>query len=198
MADEPLPAQLGQCAEVFGDRAGPLGAQVHHVQVVTAELTEVLLDLPPQLFGPGPGQPLTGRVTARPDLGDDDHVVRAGPQRPVDQLVRGTQRREVEGRRVDVIDTELHRAAQHGDGPVAVARARGVVERRALLRQAHGAQSNAVDCQVAQLPGARRRCRKGLRGHAAHPSVRIARSAPARGRPSATRLTCNQSFFVRE
>ena len=61
MADQPGVAQVGQRAEVLGDRALAEGAQVHHVEVVAAELAQVLLDLAAQLLGPRPGQPLPGR-----------------------------------------------------------------------------------------------------------------------------------------
>ena len=82
MADQPGVAQLGQRAEVLGDRVRcRTDAQVHHVEVVAAELAQVLLDLAAQLFRPGPGQPLPRRVAARPDLGGDDQVVGVGGER---------------------------------------------------------------------------------------------------------------------
>ena len=96
-------------------------AQVHHVEVVAAELAQVLLDLAAQLVGPGPGPPLPRRVAARPDLGRDDQVVRVGRERGVDQLVGRAQRGEVERGGVDVVDAELDRAAQHADRLVPVA-----------------------------------------------------------------------------
>ena len=55
MADEPGVAQLGQRAEVLGDRVGAARrAQVDHVEVVAAELAQVLLDLAAQLVRPWP------------------------------------------------------------------------------------------------------------------------------------------------
>lgn len=91
VADEPGVAQSGQCAETFGDRIGSDDAQVHHVEVVTAELAQVLLDLAAQLLRGGMGQPFTRRVPARPDLGGDDEIIRVGGQSLVDQFVGGTQ-----------------------------------------------------------------------------------------------------------
>jgi len=54
-----------------------------------------------------------------------------------------------------VVDAELDRAAQHADGPVTVAR-RAAAEDGAA-GQAHRAETEAVDGQVAELPGARGR-----------------------------------------
>lgn len=45
MADEPGVAELGQCAEALGDRIRSDDAQVHHIEVIPAELAQVLLDL---------------------------------------------------------------------------------------------------------------------------------------------------------
>ncbi|KEF08404.1 hypothetical protein ADK78_05640 [Kitasatospora aureofaciens] len=43
VADEAGRAQFGECAEAFGDGIDADDAQVHHVQVVAAELARVLL-----------------------------------------------------------------------------------------------------------------------------------------------------------
>lgn len=72
MPDQPGVAQFGQRTDVLGERRGAERAEVHHVEVVTAEGAQVLLDLAAQLFGARPGQPRTGRVAAGTDLGDDD------------------------------------------------------------------------------------------------------------------------------
>ena len=142
-----------------------LVAPVHHVQVISAELAQVLLDLAAELVRPGRGQPLARRVPARPDLGDDDQVVRVWRQRRVDQLVGRAQRGEVERGRVDVVDAEFDRAAQHRDGPAAVARDGVGGQRPAGLRQAHRAEAHPVDGQVAELPGARGGRGDRVRGH---------------------------------
>ena len=55
VADESGLAQVGQCAEVLGDGVRADDAQVHHVEVVAAELAQVLLDLAAQLAGAWPG-----------------------------------------------------------------------------------------------------------------------------------------------
>ena len=50
MADQARVAQFGQRAEVVGDRVlARCDAQVDHVEVVAAELAQVLLDLAAQL-----------------------------------------------------------------------------------------------------------------------------------------------------
>lgn len=151
--DQPRVAQFGQRAEVLGDRVLPHTAQVHHVEVVAAKLAQVLLDMAAQVLGPGRGAPLPRVVAERPDLGGDDQLVRVRGERAVDQFVRGAQRREVEGRGVDVVDAQLDRAAQHGDRAVAVARS-AVVEGRAA-RQPHRAEPDAVDGEISKVPGAR-------------------------------------------
>ena len=79
MPDEPGIAQLRQRAEMVRERCRALlVAPVHHVQVIAAELAQVLLDLPPQLRGRGRGHPLARRIPAGPDLGHDDQVIRYG------------------------------------------------------------------------------------------------------------------------
>ncbi len=45
-----------------------------HVEMIAAELAQVLLDLAAQLIGPGRGCPLPDGSRAGPDLGDDDQV----------------------------------------------------------------------------------------------------------------------------
>ncbi len=71
VADQPGVAEVGQRAEVVGDRARRCAArrdaQVHHVEVVAAELAQVLLDLAAQLLrrGPPPRRP-TGRAPPTP------------------------------------------------------------------------------------------------------------------------------------
>ena len=74
-----------QHAEMLGDRARrpPLRQpQVDHVEMVPAELAQVLLDLAAQLPWRGP-QPLTRRIAAWPDLARDDQIVRVRRQRLV-------------------------------------------------------------------------------------------------------------------
>ncbi len=166
VADEPGLAQLGQGAEALGDRIGPDDAQVHHVEVVAAELAQVLLDLAAQLLRGGVRQPLPGRASAGADLGGDDEVVRVRCQSLVDQLVGGAQRGEVEGGGVDVVDAELDGAAQYADRPAAVAGGGAGGERRAVLGQSHRAEADAVHFEVAEFPGARGGRGDRLSGHA--------------------------------
>jgi hypothetical protein len=53
MADEPVVAHPGQHREVLRDRVQAVLAQVHQVELIPAELAEVLLDQPAQLVRPG-------------------------------------------------------------------------------------------------------------------------------------------------
>jgi hypothetical protein len=156
--DEPGLAQPGQHTEVLGYRTLAGAAQVHHIEVVEAELAQVLLHLPAQLVGRRPGQPLTRRAPAGADLGGDDQVVRVRRQRPVDQLVRRAQRREVERGGVDVVHTELDRAPQHTDRLVAVAARRRRIEDTAA-GEAHRPETEPVHGQIAEFP-----CARGRRG----------------------------------
>ena len=90
-------------------------AQVDDVEVVEAELADVLLDLAAQLLGPGRRQPVAGRVAAGADLGGDHEVVGVGREGRVDQLVGRAQLGEVERGGVDVVDAQLDGPAEHGD-----------------------------------------------------------------------------------
>jgi hypothetical protein len=75
VTDQPGVAQVGQCAEVFRDRVEPVLAQVHDVEVITAQLPQVHLDLAAQLIGPGQREPFAGRIPAGSDLGGDDQII---------------------------------------------------------------------------------------------------------------------------
>jgi hypothetical protein len=154
--DEPGVAKFGQCAEVLGDGVGGLPAEVDEVEVITAELAQVLLDLAAQLRGRGGFLPLPGSVAGRADLGRDDQIVGVGRQCAVDQLIRGTQRREVERGGVDVVHAQFHRPAQDPDRTAAVDRRPIRVSLHPVAGQAHHAEADPVDRQVANGPGARR------------------------------------------
>ena len=93
-----------------------LPSVIHHVQVIAPELAQVLLNLAAQLIGPRRVGPATPRIPARPDLGDDDQVVWVGRQRGIDQFVGRPQRGEVKGGSVDMVDPQLDRPSQDGDG----------------------------------------------------------------------------------
>ena len=143
MPDQPFVAQLGQHAEVLGERIVAVHPQVHHVEVVAAELAQVLLDLAAQLVRRGERQPLAGRVATRPHLGHDDQLVGVRRQRGVDQLVGRPGRGEVERGGVDVVDAQLDGATQDPDGPVAPAR--GTAVEYAAAGQSHRAEANRCD-----------------------------------------------------
>ncbi len=78
MADQTRRAQFGQGAEVFGDRVLPHAAQIDDVEMVAAELTQVLLDVGAQVLGAGGGAPLPRPRAVRADLGGDHEVVGVG------------------------------------------------------------------------------------------------------------------------
>jgi hypothetical protein len=84
------------------------------------------------------------------DLGHDDQVVGVGRERGVDQLVRGSPRREIEGGGVDVVHAELDRAAQDADDPLTVARGSA-----GAGGEPHRAEPDPVDGAVAEPPGTR-------------------------------------------
>lgn len=175
VADQSLLAQFGERAEVLGDGVLAHPAQVHHVQVVAAELTQVLLDVAAQVVGARGGAPLPRAVPERPDLRDDDQIVRVRRQGAVDQFVGGAPGGEVERSRVDVVHAELDRPAQDGDRAVPVAR--GTEVKGGAARQPHRAEADAVDGQVAEFPGARGVRGDRFGGHRrslAHPRVAIA------------------------
>jgi hypothetical protein len=88
MSNEPGVAQPCQHTEMFGDRSGAEGAKVDHVEVVSAQLADVLLNLNAELLGRRPRQPLTRGVTPGSDFGGDDEVNRIRRQSSIDQLVR--------------------------------------------------------------------------------------------------------------
>ena len=87
------PASAPKCSAI---ESRPVLAQVDHVEVVAAELAQVLLDLARAAGPVGPGR-RPGR--SGPDLRGDDQVVRVRRQRPPDQLVRGPSRRRTPERR---------------------------------------------------------------------------------------------------
>jgi hypothetical protein len=87
-----------------------------------------------------------------PYLGDDDEVVRIRSQCRVDQFIRTSQFREVEGRSVDVIDTEVNCMAKHAHRLVAAPLVAGA--KRSAPRQTHCTETNRIDGQLAQVPAA--------------------------------------------
>lgn len=97
MPDQPSVAQLSEGAEMLGHRLHVLLAtEVDHIEVISAELAEVLLDLAAKVIGPSRGPQLAGPIPARPNLGDDDQVVRVRRQRRIDQLIGRAERGEIE------------------------------------------------------------------------------------------------------
>ena len=128
VADQAGVAQVGERAEVLGDRAAaqPVRAQVHHVEVVAAELAQVLLDLrraaapggrrgqpPPDGSRPGP---TLVTMTRSSGYGASAAVISSVAERGRADA-QGAAGREVERGGVDVVDAELDRAAQHGRRP---------------------------------------------------------------------------------
>ena len=153
VADQACLAQLCESTEVLGYRLLAHPAQVDEVEVVSAELAQVLLHMTAQILRTGRGAPLPRVVAVRADLGGDEQIVRVRGERGVDEFVGGAQRGEVEGGSVDVVHAEVDRLTQHGDGAVAIT-GRTQVE-GGTARQPHRTEADATNGQVAELPGAR-------------------------------------------
>ena len=104
-------ASAAKCSPI--DSTG--GAQVHQVEVIAAQLAQVLLDLAAELVRPGP--PCHAPEGSRPG---PTLVATARPsglgRARCDQLVGGTHRGEVERGGVDVVHPEPDGPAQHPDG----------------------------------------------------------------------------------
>ena len=107
---------------MLGDGAGVLNTKIDDVEVFESELAYVLFDLAAQLLRCGSGHLLAPRITTRPDLGGNDQILRVRGERSIDRFVGRSQRSEVEGGGVDVIDAKLDGAAKHGDRLVAIVR----------------------------------------------------------------------------
>ena len=84
----------------------------------------------------------SGPVRSRPGLGRDDQAV-VGMQRLADDLLGDVRAVGVGG--VDEVDAEFDRAPQHADRFVAV----GGRAPNALAGEAHGAEAEAVDGEIA-------------------------------------------------
>ncbi len=95
-------------------------AQVDRAEALGAERAQVVLDALAQLLGPLGGQPVALVVAARADLGDEDQLLGVRVQGLADQLVGHVGAVELRG--VDVVDAQLDRAPEHGQGLLAVAR----------------------------------------------------------------------------
>lgn len=154
--DQPRVAQFGQLPEVLGHRLQVVLAQVDHVEMVAAELAQVLLDLAAQFVGAG-HRPAGFRLRA--DLGGNDQAGRVRVQRLLDEVVgpvpvHASPLGRVEAGGVDVVDSQLDGTPQQPDDPVAVGGG-GKVE-VAGAGQPLGAETDPVDGQVAEGPGAGR------------------------------------------
>ena len=163
--DQPLGLQRGQLGELLRERAGyrrvPVVAaadpQVDRVEGVDPEPLEVVVDLLAEV-GRGPREhPAAGLVAHRADLGDDEQVIRVRRERLADDLVGDV--RPVEVGRVDVVDAELDRGAEHRDrlGPV------GRRPEDPGAGQLHRAEPDPGDGLVAQLE-----CAAGERRGSSH------------------------------
>jgi hypothetical protein len=124
--------------------AGSRQAQVDEVQAIRAKRTEIRLHPFTQLVRPLRGQDPACVVAPPTDFRDELEVVWIRIQRLADQIVHDI--RPVVLRRVDVVDPELDRPAQHGAS-------RGRVVRRAedtLTRELHRPEPRAIDPLVAE------------------------------------------------
>ena len=124
--DQPLGPQRGQLRELLRERARhrrvpvvpAADPQVDGVEGVDPEPLQVVVHLLAQVGRGAREHPAAGGVAHRADLGDDAQVIRVRRERLADDLVGDV--RPVEVGRVDVVDAELDRGAEHGDrlGPV--------------------------------------------------------------------------------
>ena len=163
--DQPLGPQRGQLRELLRERARhrrvpvvpAADPQVDGVEGVDPEPLQVVVHLLAQV-GRGPREhPAAGGVAHRADLGDDAQVIRVRRERLADDLVGDV--RPVEVGRVDVVDAELDRGAEHGDrlGPV------GRRPEDPGAGQLHRAEPDPGDGLVAQLE-----CAAGERRGSSH------------------------------
>jgi transcriptional regulator with XRE-family HTH domain len=118
-------------------------AQVHDVERVESEVPQVVVDLLAQLGGGAGVRPAAVLVATGADLRDDVQVVRVRGERLADELVGDV--RAVDVGRVDVVDAELDRLAQHGDRRVVVLRR----PEDAGAGELHGAVADAGELEVA-------------------------------------------------
>ena len=119
-------------------------AQVHRPQLLHAEGAQVLLHSGAQLCRCLRGDPAAVVVTLSSHLGNQEEVLGVGVQRVVDQLVRHVGPVVLRG--VDVVHTQLDRAAQHRERLVAVTRR----TRYSGTGELHGAEPNPADNATAE------------------------------------------------
>lgn len=107
MLDEALLLEFGEDGEGCGD--GAFGwafeaaySEVDDVELVEAEVAEVVVDAVDDLLTGECGDPGCVCAAASTDFGDDDEAVRVGMERLFDDLVGDVRAVEVAG--VDVID----------------------------------------------------------------------------------------------
>ena len=119
MADEALLAQLGQRGERLLERAfgGAVdvehAAQVHHVQHINPQVTQVTVDGFGQFITGEGGEPRAALTTPRAHLGHDHQIFGVRMQRFTDQLIGHVRAVKITG--VDVIDAAGDCFAQDGE-----------------------------------------------------------------------------------
>ncbi len=153
VADEALALKVGEDGERLLDRS--LGrtvdveheTQVHDVQHVHAEPSEVVVHGAGEILGRKGGVPGAVVASTRADLGDDGQIVRVRIQGFADDLIGDVRSIEVAG--VDVIDTAGDRLPQHGDGGGAIFR----WSKDAPSGELHGPVAETVDGAVAERVG---------------------------------------------
>ena len=141
-----LPAQILERAELFGQEIRERArhqTEVDEVHPIDPQGAEVVLDPGAQLGGALRGQPSALIVAPATDLGDELEVFRVGVQGVSDQVVDDVRTVVLSG--VDVVDAELDRAAQYGEGGVRITRR----AEHAGTGELHRAEADAVDGLVA-------------------------------------------------
>jgi hypothetical protein len=145
-----LLTQVGQDAELLGGRdplrlrRAAVVAQVDEVHALDVERAQVLFHLLAQLVRLLGGEPAAVVVARGADLGDEPQPLRIGEEGLADEVVDDVRPVELGG--VDVVDTELDRAAQDRAGGV------GITWRAEYSRpcELHGAEADPADRLVAE------------------------------------------------
>src|SRR4029077_2639328 len=149
LAFGPQRNHLGQLAvEVDTRRSITRESEVHHVDPLHAEASQVGLDPGSQLVGPLRGDPSALAVTIGADLCNQHQVIWVGVKRGADELV-GDVGTVVLGR-VDVVYAELNGPAQDGEGHGPIAWR----SQHARTRQLQGAVADSGDGAPGQRRGA--------------------------------------------
>ena len=168
VADLALLLQRDEFADlVLGGKLVVDAVQLEQVDGVDAEAAQAHLALLAQVGREAEHRPFVGPGAQQTGLGRDDDAVGIRVQRLADQFLGYVRAVGVRG--VDEVDAEFDGAAQNADAFVAV----GGRAPDALTGQAHGAESQAVDGEVAADGECSRCLSDALRGHFSDRTPRV-------------------------